>query len=111
MIIKTASKFVMLFAAAGLSIASAKSYEISIPNHAQVAGTEIKSGDYSVKVEGTTATLRGGDHKNVQFTGSVQTADKKFTDTAIEVSTDSNGVNHIKAIDLGGTNTKLAFNN
>jgi hypothetical protein len=51
------SKFVVLFAAAAL-IASAKSYDISVPYHAALAGNQIKAGDYTVKVEGNTAILR-----------------------------------------------------
>lgn len=109
--IKTHTKLALLFAATGLSIASAKTYEISVSAHTEIAGTMVKAGDYRVKVDGTVATLRGPDNKPVEATGQIQAADRKFGQTALEVSTDSNGVNHITAIDLGGTSTRLTFSN
>ena len=114
---KTQTKLMLLFAGVGLSIAAAKSYEISVPDNTEVAGTHLAAGDYKVKVEGTVATLSGGTNlnggtaKSVEAKGAIETSGAKFPQTALEISTGSDGVNHITAIDLGGTKTKLTFNN
>jgi hypothetical protein len=107
---KTHTKLALLFAVAGLSIASAKTYEISVPDHAAIASTQLKAGDYRVKVEGGTATLIPSDNKSVEATGQTQATDNKFAQTELEVTKGADGVNHITAIDLGGTKTKLTFN-
>jgi hypothetical protein len=108
---KTKTKLLFLFTAAGISIASAKSYSIIVPDHSEVAGNQLKGGDYSVKVDGTTAVLRDENNKAVRVTGTVQPADRKFEQSAVEINKGADGVNHIIAIDLGGTKTKLTFNN
>jgi len=107
----TQAKVLVLFAGIGLSIASAKTYHITVSDHTQVAGTQLKAGDYRVKVDGTVATLTGENNKKVEATGTVQSSDQKFPGTALEVSQGTDGMNHITAIDLGGTSTKLTFSN
>jgi hypothetical protein len=108
---KTQTKILLLFAAAGLSIASAKTYGISVPDHAVLAGAQVRAGEYRVTVDGTTATLVGEHKQQVAATGAIQPSDKKFAQTQLEISTGNDGTNHIIAIDLGGTNTRLTFNN
>jgi len=108
---KMQTKLLVLFAAAGLSIASAKSYEITVPDHTQVAGAQVGAGEYKVTVDGATATLKAHNRTSVEAKGTIQSSEKKFDRTAVEISTGSDGTNHIKAIDLGGTNTRLMFNN
>jgi hypothetical protein len=109
--IKTQTKLFVLFAAAGLSIASAKSYSISVPDHSELAGTAVTAGDYRVTVDGATATLKASNHTRVEAKGTIQSTDRKFGQTAVEISTGADGTNHITAIDLGGTTTRLTFNN
>jgi hypothetical protein len=105
------TNLVVLFAAASLSIASAKTYQIAVPDNTQVAGTPLKPGDYGVKVNGTVATFEGPNHNKVEATGVIQSADTKFDQTRLEVTKGADGFDHIIAIDLGGTKTKIAFNN
>jgi hypothetical protein len=108
---RTQAKLLVLFAGVGLSIASAaKTYHIAVPDNTEMAGTQLKAGDYSVKVNGTTATLiNDANNSRVEATGVVQSSDKKFSQTELEMTTGSNGINHVSAIDLGGTSTKLTF--
>jgi hypothetical protein len=106
------AKLLVLFAGVGLSIASAKTYHVVVPDHADLAGAKVKAGDYSVKIDGTKAILIGDENnKKIEANGSVQTADKKFSETTLEVVRGADGINHITAIDLGGTTTRLTFNN
>ena len=105
----TQAKVLVLFAGIGLSIASAKTYHITVSDHTQVAGTQLKAGDYTVKVDGAKAVLIGEDDKRVEATGTIQTADRKFPETTLEINKGSDGINHVTAIDLGGTTTRLTF--
>jgi len=107
---RTRTKLLVLFAgAAAMWIASAKSYRIIVPDHTEMAGTQLKAGDYTVKVDGAKAVLIGEDDKRVEATGTIQTADRKFPETTLEINKGSDGVNHVTAIDLGGTTTRLTF--
>jgi hypothetical protein len=107
---RTRTKLLVLFAgAAGMWIASAKSYRIIVPDHTEMAGTQLKAGDYTVKVDGAKAVLIGEDDKRVEATGTIQTADRKFPETTLEINKGSDGINHVTAIDLGGTTTRLTF--
>jgi hypothetical protein len=107
---KMPTKLFVLFAAAGLSIASAKTYSIRVPDHAVVEGSPVKAGTYRVKVEGDKATLINEENnKAVQVTAKTESADTKFTETKVRLLQGDDGLNHIQEIDLGGTNLKLEF--
>lgn len=109
---KVQAKLLVLFTGVGLSIASAKTYHVVVPDHAEMAGAKLRAGDYSVKIDGTKAILIGDeDNKKIEANGAVQTAEKKFAETTLEVVKGSDGINHITAIDLGGTTTRLTFSN
>lgn len=104
------TKTLLLFAVAGLSIASAKSFTVMVPDQATVNGTPLAAGEYKVSVNGASVTLLERNTKNVvQANATVQTADRKFDNTSI-LSKTVDGKNEIDEIDLGGTKTKLEFN-
>ena len=90
-------------------LVNAKSYEIQITAPATLGSIKLPAGDYKVKVEGTNAVLTDV-AKNKTYTAPVkiETEDKKFDQTAV-VTDNSDGANHIKAIEVGGSNTKLDF--
>ena len=92
-----------------LSLASAKTYEITLSSPSKVGSTELKAGAYKLKVDGTTATFINVDTaKQVTATIKVDTVDKKYETTAVD-STNSGGVDQINAIELGGSKTKIEF--
>jgi hypothetical protein len=104
-------KFIVLFAAAGLSIASAKTYTVLLDRPAMAGNVQLKPGHYKVNVEGTTATLADVKKaKDVEATGQVASADRKFPETTLQFSQDNNGQSRVHEIDLGGTTTKVQFN-
>jgi hypothetical protein len=105
------SKFLVLFAAAGLSIGAAKSYDVMLGQPTMVGTQELQPGDYHLKLDGSKVTLvdsRNG--KTIETSGKVESVDKKFDHTAI-LSKKANGTDHIDEIQLGGTKTKVDFPN
>jgi hypothetical protein len=102
-------KLGILFAVIGLSLASAKSYDISLANPSKAGSVDLQAGDYKVAVAGSKVTftaLKTG--KSVETDATVQTVDKKFSLTLVDAETAS-GSSKIHEIDLGGTTTKLMF--
>ena len=102
-------KLGVLFAVIGLSMASAKSYEISLANASKAGSVDLVAGDYKVAVAGTKVTfvsIKTG--KSVETDATVQNADKKFSLTLVDAENVA-GSNKIHEIDLGGTTTKVLF--
>lgn len=89
--------------ACGLSAVAASAYKVTLPSDLSVGGTKLKSGDYTVSVEGKQAIFkRGKDTFSIPV--DVEKGDKKFSQTTLELD----GAN-IKRIDLGGTDSILVF--
>ena len=92
-----------------LGIASAKSFDVVLGAPAMAGSTELKAGEYKLKVEGTQATFIEADGgKSVTVPVKIETADHKFGQTSVETS-NQNGMDNIHTIDLAGSNTKLEF--
>jgi hypothetical protein len=90
-----------------LGIASAKSYDIVLNAPSKAGATELKPGDYKLKVEGSQAVFTDAENaKSVSVPVKVENSDKKFNNTVVE-STNQDGMDNIHAIDLGGSNTRL----
>jgi hypothetical protein len=92
-----------------LGIASAKSYDIVLNAPAMAGATELKPGEYKLKVEGSQAVFTdAGSAKSVSVPVKVENSGKKFDYTSVE-SSNQGGMDTIQAIDLGGSNTRLAI--
>jgi hypothetical protein len=99
----------LLFAALGLSIASAKSYDLTLDNATKVGDVELKPGKYSLAImDETKVKFTSSNGKAVEANAKVSTVDKKFDATQIDVKT-IDGSAHVNEIDLGGTKTKILF--
>jgi hypothetical protein len=70
---------------------------------------ELKPGEYRLKVEGAQAVFTEV-QTSKSWTAPVKigTSDRKFGETAVE-SSHLGDMDHIQAIDLGGSNTRLEF--
>lgn len=91
-----------------LGIATAASnYHIRIADPTWVGGTELKPGEYDVKVDGDKITFKQG-KKVIETSAKVDTNAAKFADTQILVKTE-NGQAKLKEVDLGGTSSKIVF--
>jgi hypothetical protein len=89
--------------------ASAKTYDIKLNSPAQVSGTDLQAGTYSIEIAGDKAMIHSGTVA-VEATVMVQEGDKKFPFTTVRYSV-VDGKNRIKEIQLAGTKTMLVFNN
>jgi len=104
------TKFFIGFAILGLSIASAKSYEISVDNVSKVGDVQLQPGAYKVTLAGSTVKFTDENSgKSVQTNATVESTNKsKFDATALE-TVQKDGVTTVNEIDLGGTRTDLKF--
>jgi hypothetical protein len=103
-------KWLLTFALAGLSVASAKTYTITVYEPLVVAGTQLKPGQYKLSLENSKAIFTNDRHKTVaEAKVTVQNSAKKIDTTAIE-SKLVGQQNQLEGIALGGTRMKLEFN-
>jgi len=92
-----------------LGIASAKSFDVILAAPAMAGDTQLKAGEYKLKVEGTQAIFTEAEgSRSFTIPVKVASADHKFGQTSVETS-NQNGMDSIQAIDLAGSNTKLEF--
>jgi len=91
------------------ALLSAKTYDIILDSPSQAGSLQLAKGEYRLKVEGTNAVFTNVD-TGKKFTApvKVQSAQKKFGETAVEATTGDN-TSRILMIDLGGSTTQLAF--
>ena len=88
---------------------NARSYDIHLYTPAMAGNVQLPAGDYKLKLDGTNAVLKDSDNNKTYTTPvKVETEDKKFDETAV-VTDNDNGTTHIKAIEIGGSTTKLEF--
>ena len=104
------AKVVLCLGTVAMAWASAaKSYNVTLNNPAQVSGTELKAGTYSVVLAGDKAMIHSG-KVSVEASVMVQEGDQKFSATTVRYSV-VDGKYRIKQIQLSGTKTVLVFNN
>lgn len=99
-------KLLLVACVFSLGIATAAStYHVKIADPTWVGTSELKPGEYEVKVDGDKITFKQG--KNiVAVTAKVETSATKFSDTQMDVKTE-NGQAKLKELDLGGTKSKI----
>ena len=102
-------KVLPFFLVAGLAVASASSYTVSLFAPSMVGATELKPGDYKIEVNDEKAIIRNG-KVEAESPVKVEQGDTKFDRTVVRYVNDGDGkVMHIQEIRIGGTKTKLVF--
>lgn len=103
-------KFKLLIALSvfGLAVASAKSYSVTLSEPALLGTTQLAPGDYKVEVNDQKAVITSGKIRT-ECPVKVESADNKYNSTAVRFS-NGDGKMHIQEIHIGGTKTKLVFN-
>jgi hypothetical protein len=96
------------FLVAGLAVASARSYTITLFESATVGTTLLKPGDYKLEVNDQKAVIRQG-KVQTESPVTVEEGDTKFAATAVRYVNDANGKVRIQEIRIGGTRTRLVF--
>jgi hypothetical protein len=91
-----------------LGIATAAStYHVKIADPTWVGTTELKPGEYQVKVDADKVTFKQG--KNViAVSAKIETNASKYSDTQMDIKTE-NGQAKLREIDLGGTKSKIVL--
>jgi hypothetical protein len=92
-----------------VAVGSAKSWDIVVDSTAKAGTVQLPAGDYSVKLNGTTAVFRSSDSgKTYTSPVKVEKVAKKYAYTAVE-NTTKDKTEVIDAIELGGTDTRVQF--
>jgi hypothetical protein len=101
--------WVAALALATFSVANAKTYDIVLSAPTKVGNTQLTAGEYKMKVEGANAIFTDQKtFKSVTVPAKVESSSKKFESTQIDAEKQGD-MDHIKAIELGGSTTKLEF--
>lgn len=99
----------LLFAALGLSVAGAKSFDVTFDSATKVGNVELKAGKYSLAVmDDSKVRFTNTNGQAVEASAKVSTTEKKFQNTQIDMK-QVNGTAQVNEIDLGGTKTKIQF--
>ena len=100
-------KLLLLFAVAGLAVASAKTYEIDLFQPAMLGDISLAPGHYSVDVADMKAVFRNG-RIHGEAPVKMEDADMKYNRTSV-LLTNNGGQMHIQEIHIAGTKLKLLF--
>ena len=105
-------KLLIGFAAFALAIgtAASSSYKVNLLQPSIINGQELKPGEYKIELKDNKAFVNKGSKTLVESDVKVETSDTKFSTTSIRYTGEA-GKYKIQEIRLGGTNTKLVFNN
>jgi hypothetical protein len=90
-----------------LAFAGTKSYEFSLGANTKIGSTELKAGEYKIKVEGNQATIRDQQSgKSVTLNVKIEHAAQKFDQTVVR-SVAKDGKDQVQEIELGGTDNRV----
>lgn len=104
------TKILLSFATVALAVASAaNSYRVTLFQPSIVGGQELKPGDYKVTLKDNKAVITSG-KTSVAVEVKQETADAKFSSTTVRYR-NGDGKYRVQEIRIGGTNTKLVFEN
>lgn len=101
-------KMLLAFGLLGLSLASAKTYNVTV-NNAAIGNGQLNSGEYKLEIKGDRVLLSHGKMVS-ELPVQVENAPRKFDNTSVSYFTE-NGTARIREIRLGGTTLKLLFTN
>jgi hypothetical protein len=99
----------VLLALTSFAFAGTKRYDVTFGSPAVLNGMEVASGQYQLSFEGSRVTLvNSNSHKSFETTATVQTSEKKNSDTIVQ-SKHVDGKDIVSEIQIGGTKTVLNF--
>src|ERR1017187_2774406 len=87
---------------AGLAVASARSYKVSLSEPTLVGTTELKPGDYKLEVNDQKAIIRQGKIET-ESPVKVEEGQTKFDSTVVRYINNPDGKARIQEIRIGGT--------
>lgn len=102
-------KLFVLFAATVALAVAAQTHRVTLFQESLVNGVTLKPGDYKMTLDASKVVIEKGKER-VEAQVSVETADTKFTTTSVRYQ-NGDGKYRVKEIRIGGTSTKLIFDN
>jgi hypothetical protein len=103
-------KLFVCFAALAISVASAAdTYRVRFFQESTVNQTTLKPGDYKVTVEGDKAVISSGKDR-VEAAVRAESVEHRYDSTSVRYK-NGDGKYRLSEIRLGGTKTKLVFDN
>ena len=93
---------------AGLGMAAAKSYSFDLYGPAMLGATTLAPGEYRIEIVDQKAVVRNG-RIHCEAPVTVENGDTKYSGTTVRFI-NADGKMHIQQIRIGGTKTKLVFN-
>jgi len=100
----------LVFTTLALALASAATnYRVTLFQPSLINGTELKPGEYKIELKDNKAVVKGG-KSVVEADVKVESAGEKFSSTSVRY-TNADGKYKVQEIRLGGTNSKIVFNN
>jgi hypothetical protein len=102
-------KISLSLATFALAVASgASSFKITLFQPSIVNGTELQPGDYKIELKNDKAVIKG--RKTIETPVKTEAAESTFTSTSVKYL-NGDGKYRVREIRIGGTNTKLVFEN
>ena len=87
--------------------ASAATYKVTLTQTSMLKGNELKAGEYRLNLEASKVTITSG-KQSLEVPVKVENSDQKFDNTAVRYT--GGDKPKITEIRIGGTKTKLVFN-
>lgn len=103
-------KLLLSFATVALGVAAAGStHKVTLFQPSWFGDTQVKPGEYKIEVDGEKAVIKGGKN-TVETRVKVETNGEKYNTTSVRYQ-NGDGKYRVQEIRIGGTSTKLVFNN
>ena len=99
---------IAIIALLAVSLASAKSYSFTVADPAQAGATQLKPGEYHIKLDGSDVVLTDNEGRRIDVSAKLEQADQKFNATSVFMSREE-GTPRITAIELGGSKLRIVF--
>jgi hypothetical protein len=90
------------------AVANAKSFHVTLFQQSIIGTAELQPGDYKLDLDGSKVVI-SNKGKSAEAEVKVETSDQKFNSTSVRYQ-NGDGNYRIQEIRLGGTKTKLIFN-
>jgi hypothetical protein len=100
-------KVALLMLTLALSVASARSFDVTLYKSSVVAGTELQPGDYKLELNGTKMVLKNG-QSSAECDVRVEISGKKFDHASVRYG-ERDGKFIMREIRLRGTDMKLVL--
>jgi hypothetical protein len=102
-------KLMLSFVTVALAIASAATHKLTLYQPATISGTELQPGQYRIELKENKAVISSG-KTQVEADVKAEQAESKFNKTSVRFA-NGDGKMKVTEIRLGGTSTRLVFEN